>query len=344
MTTSEPVESTECLASAVDLLHATIWKNINPDLWSQKNHTGTRSYVANDFQNSFANRVIGFLAELAYPHVPSVQHMRNSLYPGGWLIPSYGWEQDPLRSKCYFTVGRSEFLQNNGMTKVYSSLKKALRNMRMFYLCPRDNIDWSNLSRDSYRYFLFDAGKAAFAETSADCFFQNWTKKPARTSAMPSMHAPANQNLLAYTASLLCGLGVGVEDLRLKLLERHLFDVEIAGGYWKGRPTDIDYIELHTDGSIRLIDVKDKYLSQAETLGLNDDHVSFFPEMDKRLGTKTLYVVRVCENSDARPLVGWYQIELARFATARQGTGNAGANGAKARNTREIPFHDFTRL
>lgn len=344
MTMYEPVQSAKCITDTINLLHATIWKNINPDLWSQNNHTGTRSCVANDFHNSFANRIIGFLAELAYPHVPSVQAMRNSLYPGGWLVPSYGQEKDPLRSRCYFTVGRPELLQDSGMAKVYSSLKQALGNMRMFYLCPRENIDWSNISRDSYKYFLFDPGNAAFAQTSADSFFQNWSKKPAQTSVTSDMHAPANQNLLAFTTSLLCGLGIGVEELRLKLLERHLFDVEIAGGYWKGRPTDIDYIELYADGSIRLIDVKDKYLSQAKTLGLNDDHVSFFPEMDRRLGTKTLYVVRVCENSDARPLVGWYQIELARFATARQGTGNAGANGAKARNTREIPFSYFTRL
>lgn len=344
MDISEPAEPTECLARTVDLLHATVWKNINPKLWNQTGNTGTRTYVLNDFQNTFANRMIGFLAELAYPNVPSMQPVLNRLYPGGWLVPSNGKEQNPLRARCYFTVGSVEFLQSSGTAKVYSALNEALKNMSMFYLCPSDNIDWSNLSHGSYRYFLFNVKKAEFAETSACHFFRHWSRKLARPSVPPALHDPANRNLLAFTKSLMCGHGIGLEDLRLKLLERHLFDVEIAGGYWKGRPTDIDYIELNPDGTIRLIDVKDKYLSRARTLGLNDDHVSFFPEMDKRLRTKTLYVVRVCENSDGRPLVGWYQIELARFTTAKQGTGNAGANGDKARDTREIPFHDFTRL
>ncbi|WP_147375735.1 hypothetical protein [Noviherbaspirillum cavernae] len=311
-----------------------VWSNINPRLVKTNRNTKSKHFLKNDFQNAFVNRIVGFLGELAYVTVTAD---RPGIFPGGWFVPDEK-EDNPLAAKCYYTVADSI---GGDLVKVYTVLAKHMPEKQLFVLVAQDGIDVRNLSRDSYAYYLFSRTESVFQQVSHTEFFQCWKKRGAPRPQLPDIRDQINRETVAYVKRLLSNSAISAEALRLKLLDRFVFDVEIAGHHLKGRPSDIDFIKLRSDGCIVPIDVKDKYVSRKGTLGVNLDHLPFFLDLDQIFGTESQYVVRVSETGPDRALVEWRYIAMREFSLARTGRGNCGANGKDAEDTPELPLADF---
>ena len=70
------------------------------------------------------------------------------------------------------------------------------------------------------------------------------------------------------------------------VFDRLFFDVLLSGTYKKGRPTDIDVIQLNPfKQELLFIDVKEKYTHEGK-VGINQDHLPFFLQMKKCLHTR----------------------------------------------------------
>ncbi|WLI87845.1 hypothetical protein Q4S45_13975 [Massilia sp. R2A-15] len=321
----------------VDLLIRAVWGNIFPELWGKRTHTMGRAYVKNDFHNAFINKITGFLGELRYA---SVTRINPAICAGGWFLPVDPASEDPLENTCYYSVLGSGC---SAVQTTYAGLKKALPDIPMFLLRPRLDLDLRSLDISSFVYFKFEGGQ--FNEVGHDVFFGQWKKKePGRKpSRLPDIDAEESRDTIAFARKCLISAdAIDTDLMRDLLLDRHIFDVELSGSYRKGRPTDLDFIKVKKDGKLKLVDVKYKFVSASNELGVNADHLPFFERMDQILGTETAYVVSLRRKSVEWSHLGWYYVPMSEFYGAESSKGNVGMNGESAIATNMRPLSTFS--
>lgn len=320
----------------VDALLRAVWHNIwmeNPD--GKTEGVCFRRPVENNFQNAFMNRVRGFLAELNYFDL-TVE--RLCIFRGGWFVPKPNKDRDPLTNSCYFSVSTTA----QGQEQVYKALGQALPSIPMYVIVPVDaEADIHCLSEDSYHYFLFSRETGQFSKKSPQDFYSFWEKKSQQKEPTPDIEAHGNKSVLDEAKRLLLDSEISAHSLQLLLYDRDIFDVQISSKRCKGRPTDLDFIKLKRDGTIFLIDVKDKYLSRDNKLGMNRDHIAFFKDIDEKLGTSSMYVVRLSESKWDRSLKGWYYAPIHKFLDAEDSVGKPGMNGVAAMQTPMLTINEF---
>lgn len=315
------------------LLHA-VWRGVWVKDPGKTKGICPRPGVNNNFQNSFFNRIKGFLAELNYFDLIAD---RPNILRGGWFVPKLG--SDPLEDSVYYSVTPSKD-EAEALFRVFGN---AFPDIPMYAIVPKASADPLNLSEDSYRYFLFCRETVLFEEVLPEKFFSFWKSReqPRQLPACVNIESPDNQELLVECKRLLLDSDASATALEALLFDRYIYDALIFPNRIKGRPTDLDFVKLKPDGKVLLIDVKDKFLSRERMLGVNEDHLSFFMDIDELLGTRSQYVVRLSKGKEDRSLVGWYYISLRDFCTAETRDGNPGMNGNQANDVKMLPFDKF---
>lgn len=134
------------------------------------------------------------------------------------------------------------------------------------------------------------------------------------------------------------------------VFDRLFFDVLLSGTYKKGRPTDIDVIQLNPfKQELLFIDVKEKYAHKGK-VGINQDHLPFFFQMQKCFtevdGWKfdSRYLLRLTRSATDSSFCGWYQKSIIDFFEGENAGGNIGQNGASAQETKNIEIDKMTKV
>lgn len=311
-----------------------VWNNI----WVQDPTTELnqcpRLGVNNNFQNAFMNRITGFLGELYFYEM---NQQSPSIFRGGWFVPKYK-EQNPLENSCYFSISKMQL----GQEKIYKALGAALPDIDMYLIVPNDLNEILNGSHKSYKYLKYIRRDEEFSEINANDFYLFWGKKASPSKGQLDFDSMNNWTVQDEARKLLLETGISVGALESLLHDRFIFDFQISCKHWKGRPTDLDFIELLPDGNVRLIDTKDKYLSRDDMLGMNSDHLSLFVQIDRLLGTDSSYVVRLRKEKESRELQGWFSAPIKAFSEGVHCSyGNKGMNGDAGADTLMIPFAKF---
>lgn len=320
----------------VEQLLRTVWMNVSPHLWGQENNTKTRACVKNDFHNAFINKIAGFLGELRYA---AVTKENPAILAGGWFVPVAASVSSPIDGACYYTVADHN---DDRLLRVYKILRSLLPNLPLFLIEPHHDLDISSLSKGDYNYLKFDGDR--FVPADQDGFFSNWQKKSRRSLLIerPDFDSEVNCDVVEVARKLLLATDAFDEILlRNLLLDRHFFDIELSGSYFKGRPTDLDFIKITKSGQLRLVDVKCKYVDSKGQLGTNADHLPFFVQMDALLGTQSAYVVSLRKNANQLAHIGWYYTNMSKFCGAKQELGNAGMNGRSAKLVKMVLLHEM---
>ena len=318
----------------IDFLIEIVWNGIYVGKKLEKLESADqRPGVENNFQNAFFNRIKGFLAELIFF---DLTHNDPKISRGGWFVPKPKVE-NPLENSLYYSVNASL----SGLEPVYKALSDALPLIPLYVVVPKTPTDWYQTLDERFDYWKYDPKSGNFITTSTICFYQFWDEKSWPQATLTDLYSSTNDKVVQEAKLLL--MGTDYSDLAMEMLvyDRYVFDELIASRHYKGRPTDLDFIELRLDNRIHLIDVKDKYLSKEGKLGINKDHLPFFVDIDRHLGTDSQYIVRVSKGGLDRTLNGWYCTAIRNFSTGCDREGKQGLNGQMATKTSMLPLSDF---
>lgn len=305
-------------------------------------HVKGRDFIKNEYEDAFFNRIIGFRGELNY--LQRAHSFKNTL-AGGWFIP-YRWteELDYTKSAAYVTV-LPEI--NDRYSFLYEVLRKALPEINFFLLTYSPNTDNFAPNFESY---MFERNK--FVSCAVDSLLGKFQIKgkdyqlDAFSRDVPEI--PEEIRNEAYKRLYIDE--VEEEIYESIVFDRLFFDVLLSGTYKKGRPTDIDVIQLNPfKQELLFIDVKEKYTHEGK-VGINQDHLPFFLQMKKCFaevdGWKfdSRYLLRLTRSATDSSFCGWYQKSIIDFFEGEDAGGNIGQNGSSAQNTKTISIDEMTKI
>lgn len=302
-----------------------------------------REFITNSYENAFFNRVLGFKGELHYSQrTCGITNIIN----GGWFVNKglcYG-TADFTKDTVYFSVTKS---LSEKYQLLYSLIAKALPEIELYLI--KYSVE-AGLSDQSYTIYSFINGQ--FLLMPQRKFFEQFKEK-ASLSNLASLKTkiPVISAVLknrAYKALFI--EEVDKEIYQDVLYDRFFFDIVLSGSYKKGRPTDIDHIQLNADKKqLMFIDVKEKY-PYKNKVGINEDHLPFFTQMESAFRNisdwefDNRYLVRLTNGADDPSFRGWYHQSISHFYEADSAGGNQGQNGTGAMKTKMLSIEKMRLL
>lgn len=301
-----------------------------------------REFINNKYENAFFNRIVGFTGEINY--LQRSYRFKNTL-AGGWFIP-FKWSENPdyTKSTVYITVlpeitGNYQYL--------YDLLRKAIPEIDLYALTYSPITD-----NFQPRFKIYRFEDARFTPDTNNSFWKKFKAKHKdyclETLRETLPRIPDEIRKEAYKR--LYVEEVDEEIYESIVLDRIFFDEKLSGTYKKGRPTDIDAIQLNPfKKEILFIDVKEKYANGGK-VGINDDHLPFFMQMKNCFSTlddwkfDSRYLLRLTRSATDHSFCGWYQKSIEDFIVGDNAGGNDGQNGSSAQRTRNIPVEEMKKV
>lgn len=335
------VNKLEVINELIDIL----WLSANNRLSSPNpsRKVKGREFITNTYENAFYNRVLGFKGELHYSQRTCGV---TNIISGGWFV-NREWcdgTADFTKDTVYFTVtsSRSEKYQ-----LLYSLISKALPSVELYLI--EYSVD-AGLSEQSFTIYSFR--NKQFCLIPHNKFFEQFKEK-VKGSKLSNLKTkiPAISSELknrAYEALLIDEVD---NEIYLDVLyDRYFFDIVLSGSYKKGRPTDIDHIQLNADKKqLMFVDVKEKY-PHKNKVGINVEHLPFFIQMESAFRNITdwkfdnRYLVRLTNGADDPSFRGWYHQSISHFYDADSLGGNLGQNGTGAMETKMLSIEEMRQL
>ena len=269
----------------------------------------------------YKNRYNGFTAELDFQQWFDLNR-ESALIEGGMFIPTVK-SQNPFEHSVYFTCSESspsEFID------IYSSAS-TLASKGSFFIKydtrPRF-ADWERkqlfqsqqngqfaeqlFHTPPFEVFEFNPKNRTFSSCSvtdiSNRFVKSW-------SFLTQKYVPEvlkNHFIQKFQQ-------FSVKSLLRLYVERLFFDGYLNLTFSRGAPLDIDSFVRARDGSLCLLEIKEKDVSKRDPKGFGMDlrRVDSLSMLSDTFSTRVFYVVRHVNNQTQRQFVNWMIIDLEKF-------------------------------
>ncbi|WP_412471223.1 hypothetical protein [Halobacteriovorax sp. RT-2-4] len=294
-------------------------------------------------------RYLGFRAELDSKSILCTYY--SKVLSGGYII-SLDSSESSLNNSIYFTCVPN-MADISDYQKVYIELKKL--NFKTMYLLiysePFEDKEVMifedkkvSLKCPSFKVMSFNYEENLFEVCDdLEVFISEFEKVSVRgRNTFPIG--------VDYQRMLISSLNhYEKSDLIQLYVERLVFDGFLGFSIKKGKPSDIDAIGILDDGTIELIEIKEKDLPKVNRkgFGLDTPRIRDFQQIEKLTGLNYRLFVRHVNNQKDRKLLNWLCIAISDFVEDVVGEseveGGTGMRSQYSKNPTKIcSFEKFT--